>query len=138
MQERLLERLRRIEADPEHRGVTDPNRLIHSIMLHLQRVLNTRQGSALIDDDYGVPDFTDLAANFSQETVRDLTRAIRQVINKYEPRLTGVQVIPDQLEKNLLELTLKIEGRLQVAPNQDVPVAFETLVDPDGKISVKR
>jgi type VI secretion system protein len=137
LQERLLERIRHLELNPEHRGLTDPNRIINSIMLHLQKILNTRQGSAPIDDDYGVPDFTDLAATFSSESVRDLARSIKNVINKYEPRLSNVQIEAEPYGTEALELRFKIEGKLSMDKNVEVPVAFETVVDPDGRIQVK-
>ncbi|MBF0527912.1 MAG: type VI secretion system baseplate subunit TssE [Deltaproteobacteria bacterium] len=138
IQERLLERLRHIESDPEYRGVPDPNRIIASIMNHLQKILNTRQGSAPIDDNYGVPDFTDLAVTFSSESVRDLSRAIKAVINNYEPRLSNVQIAATPQGDRVLELHFKIEGRLNMGNNMDMPVSFETVVDPDGRIQVNR
>ncbi|MFH1139985.1 MAG: type VI secretion system baseplate subunit TssE [Pseudomonadota bacterium] len=136
LQERLLERIRRIEDDPDHRGVTDPGTIIVSIMHHLQKILNTRQGSALIDEYYGMPDFTDLAATFSSESVRDLIRSIKHVINVYEPRLRGIQIETSPRGKQVLELHFKIEGNLAFADNISVPVAFETIVDPEGRIKV--
>lgn len=138
LQERLLERIRRIEQDPEHRGLVDPNQVAASIMLHLQKILNTRQGSAPIDDDYGVPDFTDLAASFSTEIVRDLVRAIKDVIQKYEPRLSTIKIEVNPSGKDVLELHFKIEGKMRMDDNREMDVSFETIVDPDGRISVNR
>ncbi|MBU2551224.1 MAG: type VI secretion system baseplate subunit TssE [Proteobacteria bacterium] len=135
--ERLLERLRRTEDNPGYRGATDPNRIISSVMLQLQKILNTRQGSAPIADDYGVPDFTDLASTFSTESVRDLGRSIKQVITKYEPRLSNVRVEPDPKGEDVLQLHFKIEGKLIMENNVDFPVVFETVVDPDGRIQVR-
>jgi type VI secretion system protein len=138
LQERLLERIRWIEQDPDHRGVVDPQRVISSIMVHLQKILNTRQGSAPIDDDYGVPDFTDLAATFSSESVRDIVRSVRQVIQKYDPRLSSVQIEAEPQGQDVLELHFKIEGKLSMGQNVEVPVAFETIIDPDGRIQVSK
>ena len=138
LQERLLERIRRTEADPDHRGVVDPNQIAASIMVHLQKILNTRQGSALIDDDYGVPDFTDLAASFSTETVRELVRAIKDVVHKYEPRLSSVKIEVNPAGKDVLELHFKLEGKLKMDDHQEMDVSFETTVDPEGRISVYR
>jgi type VI secretion system protein len=136
LQERLLERIRRIEDDPKHRGATDPNTVVQSVMQHLQKILNTRQGSAPIDEDYGVPDFTDLAATFSSESIRDLIRSIKQVIAKYEPRLSEVHIEASPKGEQDLELHFKIQGKLAGEDHQDFPVVFETIVDPDGRIQV--
>ena len=138
LQERLLERLRHIEEKPDLRGTVDPNLMVASVMRHLQKILNTRQGSAPIDDDYGMPDFTDLAATFSSESVRDLSRSIKVVINKYEPRLSSVQVEAMPHGQHVLELHFKIEGKLEIGDQVEVPVAFDTYVNPDGRIQIKR
>ena len=135
--ERLLERIRHIEENPDYRGMTDPARIISSIMQHLQKILNTRQGSAPIAEDYGVPDFTDLAATFSAESVKDLARAIKEVINKYEPRLSATRVEAEPHGEEVLKLIFKIEGRMTMDNKAVLPVAFETVVDPDGRILVQ-
>jgi type VI secretion system protein len=135
-QERLLERIRRFEADPDRRGTTDPNEVVQSILAHLRKILNARQGSALIADDYGVPDFTDLAATFSSDKVRDLVRSVKTVINKYEPRLSSVKVESETQMEHYLELHFKIDGALIMGDQVEVPVSFETIIDPSGKIKV--
>ena len=61
---RLLQRLRSIAADPARRAKHDVNRVTDSVLEHLQRILNTRQGNVPLADDYGVPDFTDLVLTF--------------------------------------------------------------------------
>ena len=136
LQERLLERIRRTEDDPDHRGVVDPNDVSNSIMRHLQKILNTSQGSVPIDDDYGVPDFTDLAANFSSESVRELSRTIKKVITKYEPRLSSINIEAEPHGQNVIELRFKIEGKMAVDENNNISVSFETIVDPDGRVTV--
>ena len=138
LQERLLERIRRIEENPSYRGSADPNRIVASILLHLQKILNTRQGSVQIDEFYGVPDFTDLAANFSSESVRDLIRSIKNSVAKYEPRLSSVQIEADAPGDQALELRFKISGRLAMDEHNSLPVAFETVVDPNGRIAINQ
>jgi type VI secretion system protein len=118
--------------------MTDPNDLVTSVMRHLRKILNTRQGSAPIDDDYGMPDFTDLAANFSAESVRDVARSIKQVVNQYEPRLSSVVIEGAPQGEHILELHFKIDGRLKIGDNSEVPVAFDTFVNPDGRIQISR
>ena len=138
LQERLLERLRHAEQDPDHRGVVDPNEVVNSIMKHLRKILNTRQGSAPIADDYGVPDFTDLAANFSLDTIRDLARSIRQVVIKYEPRLTDVVVEAEPKNELALEILFKIDARLTMGDDTSMAVSFMSIIDADGRIQVNR
>jgi type VI secretion system protein len=89
--ERLLERIYLLEKDPDRREGHDTTRQINSILNHLQRVLNTKQGSVLIADDYGIPDFTNLPGAFSTGSTHEVERIIKNVIEKYEPRLTKVR-----------------------------------------------
>jgi type VI secretion system protein len=58
-EERLLERIRSWKNEPQRRSRGEPRRQIDSIVAHLQRILNTRQGNVPIADGYGVPDLTD-------------------------------------------------------------------------------
>lgn len=132
---RLLDRLRLIKKRPSRRFTEDPKEMIRSIQDHLQRILNTRQGSAPIAEDFGVPDFTDFASAFPNSQ-RDLERSLRRTIQKYEPRLQGVRVQFFPKEDDPLTLSFQITARL-VLPEHKEPVAFESLVDTGGHIRVK-
>lgn len=133
-EERLLERIGAWKREPHRRVREDPRRAIDSVLNHLQRILNTKQGNVPIAEDYGLPDFTDFSVSYS-ESVREMERAIRQVIQKYEPRLTGVRVGFLPQENDLLSLRFQITARL-VTDQRKVPVLFQTVVGSDGKISV--
>jgi type VI secretion system protein len=136
--ERLLERIRRIEANPNYRGLTNSAQVVESILRHLQKVLNTRQGNALIGGDYGMPDFTDLVMAFSSGAVKDLARSISRVIQKFEPRLSGIKVRVDPRQSDSSELHFRIAGKLTMEDDVYVPVTFATVVDPDGRITVSQ
>ncbi len=133
---RLLERIREVEKHPEMRGNPPPEVIVASVMNHLRKILNTKQGTAPIDDDFGVPDFTNLGSTFGQDTIPDIQRSIADVVRKYEPRLQSVVVtyIPQSID--ILQVAFKLEAAIQTE-NRVVPVVFETVIDPDGKISVK-
>ncbi|MFW5836837.1 MAG: type VI secretion system baseplate subunit TssE [Desulfovibrionaceae bacterium] len=135
-EDRLLERIRYIEDHPDQRGLSDQGRVVDSIMAHLRKILNTRQGSALIAEDYGVPDFTDLASNFGLDAIPDIERSINQTILKYEPRLTNVRVtyVPQTTDELAVPFKLEAEIRLE---NRVVPVVFETVLEADGRIRIK-
>jgi type VI secretion system protein len=134
-EERLLERIRLQENAPARRATDDHRRCINSVLSHLQRILNTRQGNVLIGDDYGVPDFIDFLQN-CPDSVRDIEHSIRAAIDKYEPRLSEVRVTFDSQEDDVLVLRFQIAARLSTDGGQ--PVYFETLLDTDGKIRVRR
>ncbi len=135
-QQRLLERIREVEKHPELRGNPDPEVVVQSVMRHLRMILNTKQGTAPIDDDFGVPDFTNLGSTFGQDTIPDIQRSIADVVRKYEPRLRGVAVTYIPQSQDVLQVAFKLEATIQTE-SRDVPVVFETVIDPDGKVSVK-
>lgn len=135
-EDRLLNRIRAWHDEPHRREKDDPRRILESVLNHLQRILNTRQGNVPIGPDYGVPDFTDLIQVYP-EGVRDFEKSIRQTIQKYEPRLTGVRVRFIPPGEDVLSLRFQIKGRLAVEGSKD-PVSFESTVGSDGKINVRR
>lgn len=134
-EERLLERIRSRNKDPLRRSREDLGRTMDSVLGHLQRILNTRQGNVPIAEDFGVPDFTDLLHGYPQ-SLRDFERSIRQTIRKYEPRLKAVRVSFVPIEEGAFSLRFQITGRLATEDHQD-PVFFESVVGSDGKISIK-
>lgn len=134
-EKRLLERLRAVELNPDLRGESDPTVAIQSVLSHVVKILNTRQGSAPIAQDFGVPDFTSIASTFGPDSVSQVEEAIIQVIQKYEPRLTGVQVVFDPQPDKPFALAFKLVAQL-AADGQQTPVVFETILNPDGRIMV--
>ncbi len=108
--------------------------MVDSILRHLKRILNTKQGNAPIAEDYGVPDFSEFMSALPR-SVGELERSIRLAIQKYEPRLTGVRVSFIPQEEDRLSLRFQIVARL--AAESKNPVYIETVVDSDGKIEIK-
>lgn len=133
-EERLLERLQTWEKEPTRRGREDPRRMVDSILRHLKRILNTKQGNAPIAEDYGIPDFSEFM-NALPRSVGEIERSIRLAIQKYEPRLTGVRVNFIPQEEDRLSLRFQIVARL--ATESRNPIYIETVVDSDGKIEIK-
>jgi type VI secretion system protein len=132
---RLLNRIRMINKNPSRRVSEDPKEMIRSIQEHLQRILNTRQGSAPIAEDFGVPDFTNFMNAFS-DSQRGIERDLRQTIQKYEPRLEGVRVGFSPREDDPLTVSFQITARLVLKEHKE-PVSFESMVDASGHIRVK-
>ncbi len=134
-EKRLLERLRAVELDPDWRGGSDPAAAIQSVLGHVVKILNTRQGSTPIAQDFGVPDFTSIASTFGAESVAQIEEAIVRVIQKFEPRLTAVRVTFEPQEDKSFALAFKLQAQL-AAEGQATPVVFETILNPDGRIVV--
>jgi len=132
---RLLERIRMLEKTPGRSMSENPQKIIDSVLLHLQKVLNTRQGGVPIAADFGLPDFNDVLHAQSGAS-REIEKAIRQTIQKYEPRLKSVRVKYIPLKEDLLSLNFEIHGRLALEDSEQ-PVVFESLMDGDGRIIIR-
>ncbi|HJV65159.1 MAG TPA: type VI secretion system baseplate subunit TssE [Geomonas sp.] len=132
-EERLLERLRSAEQESPRRGGDDQRRCIRSVLAHLRKILNTRQGNVPVASDYGVPDFTDFLQSYP-DSVSDLEGNIKNAIDRYEPRLSWASVtyVPD--EDDVLTLRFQIIARLTVEGGRKV--YFETVIDTDGRIRI--
>lgn len=135
-EQRLLERIRITEQDPDSRDSVEPGMVIKSILDYLRNILNTRQGNAQIAPDFGVPDFTSMIGSTGLDAVRDIEASMTKVILKYEPRLENVKIefIPDT--ETPLSLQFKLRAKIALE-GQDMPVVFETVLDPNGHISVQ-
>ena len=133
-EERLLERIRTWKNEPQRRSRGEARRQIDSIVAHLQRILNTRQGNVPIARDYGVPDLTDFMLSYP-ESVTEIEKSLRQAIEEYEPRLRSVHVSFIHQEDDLLCLRFQIVA--QLSPESGRNVLIETIVDSDGKVSLK-
>ncbi|MCE5248696.1 type VI secretion system baseplate subunit TssE [bacterium] len=132
--ERLLERIKNMERNPDFRIERDMTRKIFSIINHLQRLLNTHQGSTLIAEDYGIPDITNTHGESITEISRRIERTLQEVIMKYEPRLANVKVSTISHEDDILSLRFKLEAVL--ATDKSTPVVLETVVSSEGKVNI--
>ena len=133
--ERLLERIGRMETSPGGRVERSLSKKIDSIVDHLQRVLNTRQGSVPIADDFGIPDITNTTGEGIDEMTERIERNIQHAIMKYEPRLGKVRVHLTSEHDDVLTLRFKLDGVLVTENN--TPVLFETIVSAEGKVNVR-
>ena len=130
----LLERIDNPEPGG-YRTSMDPHRTIESVLGHLRKMLNVRQGSVCTLPDYGIPDLNSLFMQYP-DAVLALRRIIRDSLEKYEPRLRRVSVryLPD--EENPLILRFEITARLAME-DRESPVRFETVVGDNGEVKVR-
>lgn len=134
-EKRLLERLRAMEQNPDWRGESDPGQAVASVLDHLGKILNTRQGSAPISPDLGMPDFTSLSGLMGEKALPQMEAVLTQVIHRYEPRLVDVHAHFDPRPDRPFLIAFKLVARVRVE-NLEMPVVFETVLNPDGRITV--
>jgi type VI secretion system protein len=87
-----------------------------------------------IADDYGVPDFTDLVHSYP-ESIREIERSIRQIIQRYEPRLEAVRVSFLAQDEDIFSARFQIVARL-ATEDEKIPVFFESLMGSDGRVKI--
>ncbi|MFA9596371.1 type VI secretion system baseplate subunit TssE [Citrobacter telavivensis] len=104
-------------------------KLLQSIMLSLQNILNTRSGSCHGSPELGLPDLDNDESSISM-SIRDMTaRSVRECILRYEPRISDTTVIARALDENSpLELRFRILAQVNFNNRRDV-LEFEILLD---------
>ena len=132
--DRLLERIRKRERNPGEREDWEAGSEVDSIMRHLARMLNSRQGGVPISPAYGIPDYTNVPGETLTEIAQEMAKAIKQVIIEFEPRLANVQVTFDASQNDVLKLRFRVEGTL--SRDRSVPVRLETVLTTEGRVSV--
>lgn len=91
----------------------DPSQIIYySISAHLTRLLNTRRGSLVHLPDYGLPDICEIYRNLPY-SISLLIHSIKNLIEKYEPRLTEIKIMQKDNHYQEHVLTLEIYGRVK-------------------------
>jgi type VI secretion system protein len=130
----LLERMD-MPDESNYRLEPDVYRVTESVLNYLRKMLNVRQGSVATLPDYGMPDLNDLYMQYP-DPVLALRRIIKELIEKYEPRLRHVIVryVPD--EDDPLSHRFDITAHL-VVDNETAPLRFETVVGDTGRIQVR-
>ncbi|WP_049790308.1 type VI secretion system baseplate subunit TssE [Pusillimonas sp. T7-7] len=135
---RLLEHISNLGA--EEGWVRQHSRsevLVNSILEHLRRILNTRQGSVPVDPEFGVPDFTNLAGSFSTGTTDQIVQDMSRMIQRYEPRLRQAQVTFAANRDEVLSLAFSIAGTVNV-DDREIPVRLTSQVAANGRVSLRR
>jgi len=137
----LLERLAAPDFRPAERAVADriesstnDAAVVRSVLFNLRRVLNSREGSAAAQLEFGLPSPQELLQNWPVSREGALV-AIRRCLQRYEPRLTEVIVRAVPYAPGDLALSFQIAARL-IGPSRTA-ITLTTAVMPDGRISLQ-
>lgn len=107
------------------------NRRILSIMDHLNRMFNTREGSITHLKGYGLPDISEIYRKMPHG-IEELQEAVRKAVETYEPRMARIQVIPKDPEGDKLKLVFIISGEMKGGG----VVRFQTTFTSQGQSSI--
>jgi len=131
---RLMERLK--SKDGTRRNYqSNIFELTQSVKGYLFRLLNTRQGSAAVQD-FGVPDISDLPGGFATPETRLISRLISSAIEKYEPRLQDVDVSFTGAGKKNLTLCFELKGTM-MCNGQKTALIFRTDLGSNGMFTIE-
>lgn len=133
---RFLERLRQMQSDPDRRINASPEEVLQSVTDYVGKILNTRKGSTVLDDDFGISDFTSAGLSFSQEDMPQVEKEIASFIERCEPRLQHVNVRFTPEKGDPLQMVFSLTAELRYQGDDIFPVHLVTRVDPLGKVTV--
>lgn len=136
MRERLLKRFSRWE-EPTAAGFeeADTNALIESIKDDLEKLYNTKRGTVLIDEDFGIPDFSYMLNGYSAPDVGQILQQLHLQTKKYEPRLEALQVKFVEQNKFPGKLQFLISAKVNVN-ERELPVSVNAFLSDDGSVSL--
>lgn len=109
-------------------------KLTSSITKHISFILNTRQGSVLIDKEYGLPESHELIEDFSEDKKEELASQIKIILEKFEPRIKEVSLNYNEIDTTCLAFTIKAK---ECVTGQGNELNFTTVMASRGKFIVK-
>lgn len=135
---RFLERLRQLQKDPERRLAPTPEEVTASVINYVSKILNTRKGSTVLDENFGISDFTSLGLSFTKEDMPHIEQEIASFIERFEPRLRNVEVTFTPDSENTLQMIFSLNAELCYQGDDAFSVHFVTRVDPLGRVIVSQ
>lgn len=129
---RLLERLNRNADERAERRVRDEDRVRRSVITHIGHLLNTRRGNVPTDPEFGMPEIPQRGNDSAHRGEEVIDRAVRELLERYEPRVTDVEVVSRGFSGR--QLGLEIEIKASVAyPKRPLPLRVRGTVLADGR-----
>ncbi len=113
----LFERLERA-ADPAGQGMGEVAHVVESIKRHLVRLLNAHPGNSASAPDLGLLDFNDATLGTHDLNIQ-IRSAIRQCIERFEPRVNRVDVVALPQGPDPLQLRFQVTVYLRVGSADD-------------------
>lgn len=137
---RLSERLTYAVNPRSAAGMTAFSLGKKSIVDHLTRLLNTRQGSVPIDADYGISDLSNIAGSFAVGTTEAICEEVATQIIRYEPRLANPRITIGNSteERNVIALRFDVTAQLLNSQRKDTGEVLSLVmrIDSSGRVNL--
>lgn len=131
-----MERIRQMDRNSHRQGNFESEVLQESILKHLTQILNTRQGSAIIGQEFGIPDFSAFTASFNNKDIVRMEKGLHTVITRYEKRLKNIQITFTPNPDQPLNIFFHMIGEL-VGSREKANVSFKTILSPQGRVTIE-
>jgi type VI secretion system protein len=112
-------------------SIAPQSRRVVSIMDHLNRIFNTREGSLPHLKDYGLPDISEIYRKMPHG-IEELKNAIKRTVDAHEPRLKKIKVIQRETDAKEFRLVFILSGELR----EGGLVRFQTTFSSHGPTSI--
>lgn len=111
---RLLERFAALDIEQQQSSQAKLHKTVKSSVInHVQRLLNTRPGSALIDENFGVVGEATQVIGSRIPDPHEMTKNILTQLHAYEPRLKDCMVDIDLNDIYDVGINLNISGIIE-------------------------
>ncbi len=132
--ERLLKRIK--QWNMRQIPATDIGEYTESVLADLSMLYNTQHGSALIDDQYGLPDFTNIFNNLTPPDIDMMQRAIMNTTSRFETRLKSVTVQFEDRKNEFGLLRFSVSAQLMHLDRLS-PLNYSVLLNGDGSVAIE-
>ncbi len=109
--------------------------IMESICDDLEKLLNTRRGTVLVDQDYGLPDFTHLRNSYAAPDMDEIEQNLVYQIRKYETRLTSISLEYQQPGRTSNGITFVLNAVFN-HKKQDLNLVANIQLNDDSSVSV--
>ena len=136
MKPRLLKRIKSWEeAGVVSASEVDVNDMMESLRDDLEKLLNTRRGTVLVDDEYGLPDFTHLMNGYAAPDLDQIQRDLTNQIKRYETRLESIMLTFQEPKSRATSVMYGLNAKFS---HRNQPVDFVATVQfiDNGSVSV--
>ncbi|BCE02871.1 type VI secretion system baseplate subunit TssE [Marinicellulosiphila megalodicopiae] len=135
--ERLLKRIRKWSL---HDGRTLSNvdfaTYMSSLFADLSQVYNTRKGTVLLDNQFGIDDFTSLMSSMSPPEIEKLSQSFMQLTAQYETRLKNAVIKYEFREQDMGVIRFVATGKV-LFQDSLTNVKFYILLVGDGSVAIE-
>ena len=128
----ILERLAKPGIKGQRTLSQNTHEITRSVLRNLQHILNTRLGDAPAQPDLGMPSPSEIT-QASPDAINMVMRNLRACIEKYEPRLSSIDIAHVEAGDEILTLRFQVTARLIVSKD-GATISFDTVVNPGGHI----